>query len=268
VKRLINATADLRMKALVAVCYECGLRVGEALTLKVGDVHLEEQCGKLTVSGKTGSRQCYSIESLALLIQWLDAHPDRSNPDAWLWTDDTEPLKYDRARFKLLELKRKAGISKRLYFHLFRHSSATKNAELGEPMLRELHGWSKNSNEPSTYVHLSNAAVKQTLLLKHGLKQKAEEPKVIMCPRCSTPNPPDSRLCAKCKSVLRLEDAISIGDIQKEIVEQSKVIQRMQTQIDMMLQGTIERDRTYFERKYPGLKKQKIRGLEVGSQDR
>lgn len=95
VRRLIGATTDLRMKALVAVCYEAGLRIGEALKLKICDVHLEEQCATLNVSGKTGPRPTYSIESLPLLMQWLDAHPSRENPGAWLWTEDTAPLTYD-----------------------------------------------------------------------------------------------------------------------------------------------------------------------------
>jgi site-specific recombinase XerD len=152
VKKLISVTPDLRLKALIDVCYEAGLRVGEALQMHVRDVNVQEQYAALTVSGKTGPRQAYSIESLPLLMQWLDQHPNRMDPDSWLWTDDTKPLTYDRARFKLQECRRKAKISKRVFWHLFRHSSATNNAELGEPMLRNVYGWSKNSDEPSTFI--------------------------------------------------------------------------------------------------------------------
>jgi site-specific recombinase XerD len=56
VKKLIAATPDLRLKALVNVCYECGLRVGEALQMHVRDVDVQEQYAALTVSGKTGPR--------------------------------------------------------------------------------------------------------------------------------------------------------------------------------------------------------------------
>jgi integrase len=54
VKKLISVTPDMRLKALIAVCYECGLRVGEALQMRLGDVELQAQCATLTVSGKTG----------------------------------------------------------------------------------------------------------------------------------------------------------------------------------------------------------------------
>jgi integrase len=72
VKKLIAVTPDLRLKALIDVCYECGLRVGEALQMHVRDVDVQEQYAALTVSGKTGPRQAYSIESLPLLAAWLD----------------------------------------------------------------------------------------------------------------------------------------------------------------------------------------------------
>jgi integrase/recombinase XerD len=228
VKKLIAVTPDLRLKALIAVCYDCGLRVGEALQMHIGDVDLQEQYATLTVSGKTGPRVAYSIESLPLLMQWLDQHPDRSNSEAWLWTDDTEPLSYDRARFKLLECRRKANIRKRVFFHLFRHSSATQNAQLGEPMLRSIYGWSKNSDEPSTYVHLSGETVKKALLEKAGLKQKAqEEPAVIMCPRCGNPNQPNASLCIKCKGVLKIQDAVSMNGLLEQITRLNEKIERM-----------------------------------------
>lgn len=214
VKELVQATTDLRMKALIMVCYECGLRIGELLKMKVGDVQVKEQCAQLTVSGKTGPREAFSIESLALLLQWLDSHPHRDDPEAWLWTEDTEPLSYYRARSMLLECRRKAHIKKRVYWHLFRHSSATRNADLGEPMLRKVYGWSEGSDKPSTYVHLSGKTVKKALLRKHGLKEEEpEEPRVVFCPRCNVPNQPEATICSQCKSVLGLQKAVSLTEL-------------------------------------------------------
>jgi ribosomal protein L40E len=127
-------------------------------------------------------------------------------------------LTYDRARFKLLECRRKANIHKRIFFHLFRHSSATQNAQLGEPMLRSIYGWSKNSDEPSTYIHLSGETVEQVLLEKAGLNQKAQqELTVIMCPRCGNPNQPNASLCVKCRSILKVQDAVSIDEMRRDI---------------------------------------------------
>lgn len=255
VKKLMAATPDLRMKALVDVCYECGLRIGEALNLKIGDVHLEEQYASLTVSGKTGSRPAYSIRSLPLLLQWLDQHPDKDNPEAWLWTENTDPLTYDRARFKLLQMKKKVRIHKRLYFHLFRHSSATANADLGEPMLRKIYGWSKNSDEPGTYVHLSGQTAKKALLEKHGIQKKAEEPAIKFCPRCGSPNQLGASLCVKCKSALTLKDAISVNELHEKIGE-------MKEELDSLRQ-TIE---TYARPEFRGCVLPSKESLKVGKQ--
>jgi integrase len=244
VNRLIAATPDLRLKALIAVCYDCGLRVGEALGMHIRDINVQEQCASLTVSGKTGPRVAYSIRSLPLLVQWLDQHPHKDNPESWLWTDDTEPLTYDKARFKLQECRRKAGIRKRVYWHLFRHSSATANAELGDPLLRSIYGWSKNSDEPSTYIHLSGEAVKKASLQKAGVQQKTEaKSSIIMCPRCNCPNASNATICVKCKSFLKLEHAVSLVDIQKQVEAQSKTIDSMQTLFETIVQHVKDQDR-------------------------
>jgi hypothetical protein len=49
--------------------------------------------------------------------------------------------------------------------------------------------------------------------------------------------------------VLRLQDAVSISTVQKKVEEQSTVIEKMHGQINMMLQGTMERDKQHFEKK-------------------
>ena len=88
------------------------------------------------------------------------------------------------------------------------------------------------------------------MLQKAGVQQKAEAgSRVIMCPRCQSPNEPTATLCVKCKSVLRLQDAVSISGVQKKLEEQNKTIEKMQGQIDMMLQGLLEKDKQHFEQK-------------------
>ena len=44
------------------------------------------------------------------------------------------------------------------------------------------------------------------------------------------------------------------SEMKKKLEEQNKTIEKMQGQIDMMLQGIMERDKQYFETKYPSLK--------------
>lgn len=102
-------------------------------------------------------------------------------------------------------------------------------------MLRTIYGWSKNSDEPSTYVHLSGETVRKALLEKAGVEQKSvQEPTVIMCPRCKRPNEPTATLCVKCKSALRLQDAVSISAVQKELEEQRQQLSSLTSQVGQL----------------------------------
>ena len=60
------------------------------------------------------------------------------------------------------------------------------------------------------------------------------ESKVLMCPRCGSPNSPEATLCLKCKSVLRVQDAVSFSAVEKKLEEQDKAIEMMQASLDSL----------------------------------
>jgi uncharacterized coiled-coil protein SlyX len=45
-----------------------------------------------------------------------------------------------------------------------------------------------------------------------------------------------------------------ISEVQNRLGEQSMYIEKLQAQVEMMMQGIMERDKQYFEQKYPRLK--------------
>ena len=45
-----------------------------------------------------------------------------------------------------------------------------------------------------------------------------------------------------------------ISEVQNRLGEQSMHIEKLQAQVEMMMQGIMERDKQYFEQKYPRLK--------------
>jgi site-specific recombinase XerD/ribosomal protein L40E len=221
--RLKAATPNLRDKALISCFDEAGPRPGELLKVKLKNVRTESMCAEIDVNGKTGLRVVHIINSFSDLVNWLDAHPEKGNPEAYLWSDSTEgkPLKYDQARNRLLNIAKKAGVNrKRIHLYLLRHGSITENAKtLPDQLLKKRYGWAKGSRAIEFYDHLTSTDLKDALLQQAGLRgeKKREEPSVILCPRCKAPNPVDASLCFRCKSALTLEKALKIEELQQKI---------------------------------------------------
>jgi site-specific recombinase XerC/ribosomal protein L40E len=221
--RLKGATPNLRDKALMSCFDEAGPRPGELLNVRLKNVRIESTWAEIDVDGKTGLRVVHIISAFSDLVNWLDAHPQKDNPEAYLWSDspDGKPLRYDQARNRLLNIARKAGVKrKRVYLYLLRHGSVTQNAKtLPDQLLKKRYGWAKGSRAIEFYDHLTSTDLKDALLQQAGLtgEKKREEPSVILCPRCKAPNPVDASLCFRCKSALALEKALRIEELQQKI---------------------------------------------------
>jgi integrase len=80
-RMMVEAAPSIRDKALVAVAYEGGFRIGELLGLRIGDVTLDENGAKLAVQGRTGSRTVRLITSAPVLGLYLGEHPAKENPE-------------------------------------------------------------------------------------------------------------------------------------------------------------------------------------------
>ena len=105
------------------------------------------------------------------------------------------------------EVAAKAGIQKRVYPHLFRHSRASYYAnKLTEQQLKAFFGWTGGSQMAATYVHLSGRDIDNAVLQANGAKvdNSITEPKlkVKVCPRCQFSNPMESKYCNRCGAPL------------------------------------------------------------------
>ena len=221
VKKMIRAASNPQMKALIAVLWETGMRVGELLNLRIKHVEPEEKYAKIVVNGKTGMRRVIILFAWPYLIQWLNVHPHGDDPDAPLWiTVSGSPLKYPALRKKLIDLARKAGVRKRVNPHMFRHSRATYLSQhLTEAQLSQYMGWIQGSRMPRIYVHMSSRDLLKPLLRLYGLEaaEKARKPELrpVACWKCGSLNPADASVCSSCGSYLNLESAIKAEEEQK-----------------------------------------------------
>ena len=211
VLKLVKACDQLRDKALILTLYETGCRVGEILSLRLKDVTFDEDGAVLLVNGKTGMRRVRVIASAPKLAQWINNHPFGDNLNAPLWPvlvgkNKGKPLSYCSFKELLYKIAAKAGIKKRVYPHLFRHSRATLLANfLREAQLKQYFGWVQSSKMAAVYVHLSGRDVDDALLELNGLKRERMQKlilKVKLCSKCGAKNSPDERICVNCYSKL------------------------------------------------------------------
>lgn len=208
--KMANSAENLRDKAFVLVLYESGCRIGEIASARLKNVAFDKNGAVIRVDGKTGCRRVRVISSASVLASWINSHPYSDNPDSVLWppmaTNKRNPEKCinHRSFYCLIrQLAHNAGIKKRVYPHLFRHSRATALAnKLTEAQMKEYFGWVQGSDMAATYVHLSGRDVDNALLKMHGLAhdedQQEDKMKVRACQRCKEHNSPISKFCTRC----------------------------------------------------------------------
>ncbi len=218
IQKLVNACNSIRDRALVMFLWDTGCRIDEALSLNTGAVRFDKYGGMVKVSGKTGDRELWLIDCMPDLQAWINVHPGKDQPDSPLFLTYTRyGFGSHRLNVRTVQnlcklLQKRAGVSTRVHPHAFRHARATDRAREGftEMELRIMFGWSKSSNMPATYIHLSGADVKKKILQKAGLAQEdlqaGERPlDPIKCPRCETLNANDSMYCRRCSMALSKE---------------------------------------------------------------
>lgn len=232
VRAMVEATDNLRDRALVSVLYESACRLGELIGIRQKDVKMDQYGAVIMVNGKTGMRRIRIIDSAPDLILLLNNHPLKGD-DIPLFCDrrftqqDADTALGRDSVLKLLNLlARRAGLKKHVHPHLFRHSRLTELArDFTESELKIIAGWVGESRMAGTYIHLSGADIDKKILEKAGLINKEDSRKeddILKprnCPRCKEINPATAKFCYKCGMALDLQTAMNVDEKSKAIPE-------------------------------------------------
>jgi integrase/recombinase XerD len=220
IQRLIECANHPRDRALVAVFWETGCRVGELLTMRISSFKDAGEICYLDVLGKTGPRRIPIVASVPDLTRWLSFHPTKGDPSSPMWVRlnrrrEPEVLSYPAFCEILRCLVRKAGTKKRVHPHLFRHSRATFLASrLTEAQMKHFFGWTQGSKMAATYVHLSGRDIQESILELYGKgsggKANGPEITVTRCARCGHENGSTSRFCARCGASSSPAETVSV----------------------------------------------------------
>lgn len=240
-EKMVSVCDSCRDKALVYLLYETGCRRSEFLNLDVGDVSFDEYGAKVQIKkSKTEPRNVRILGSAVIsLKKWLNQHKDKNKDDAPLFYSFSPKNYGERLKcFGLLKrIAKRAGIKKKIYPHLFRHSKATELAKKGynEMVIRKFFGWAKNSNMTAIYVNLSKDL--DEVFLKHegiidedGQKKEKKLSEPVICPNCNTKNLPSNLYCDECGEKLEgdIEIKETIGKLMKLMLKDKKIKNRLE----------------------------------------
>ena len=136
IARMIAAATNSREKALIAILAYSGIRVKELCNLRVKDIKFDE--GTIHIAnGKGGTARIAYIakEALALVSQYLKDYPRGEKSFLFTTLQTNKQYNGGAVRKILKKLARKAGVIKRVYPHLLRHSLATNLLSRGVGIL-------------------------------------------------------------------------------------------------------------------------------------
>jgi site-specific recombinase XerD len=138
IERLLAKARTLRLRAMLSLAYGCGLRIGEVVRLRAGDIDSEQNIIRIVQSkGRKDRHVMLPSEVLALLRQWWVKRSrkyDAGVPKAERYLfPSRETAHISTRQFNRLfhQAAKAAGIGKRVTPHTLRHSFATHLLEHG-----------------------------------------------------------------------------------------------------------------------------------------
>lgn len=214
VQRVLDVAHNPRDRAILATLWETGGRIAEIGNLQVEHISTAEHGFYLDLDGKTGRRTVLVVSSAPYLAVWLSMHPHATDPASPVWvhyqykrTKDTF-LRYDTIRILLLKLFERAGVRKRIYPHLFRHSRATYVVASGlmtEAQAKRYFGWAPDSDMLATYAHLVDSDANNAILRENHLTPAVpviEDLRATTCTNCKEVNLARAPFCTRCTAPL------------------------------------------------------------------
>lgn len=237
IERMLAVCDRTRDKALISSLYESACRPSEILTLKIKDVKFDKYGAILNLrKSKTVIRPVRVVNSAPYLNAWINVHPYKRNIDSPLWIANrsAEALGLNTVHDVMDILAKRAGIKKRVYPYLLRHSRIThmlRNPKLPHSVVKRIVGWTDDSNMISTYLHMSNDTVDEAVLEANGIKKSEdvkdiELTKPLTCPRCDQANGYDAKVCQRCYFAL---DAAFQAEIDERATELALLMNNPET---------------------------------------
>ena len=205
---LVRAVKDTgrhvrRNVALIFMMLEGAYRPGEILSIRVGGVELYDGFAKVITTGKTGPKSLTLVSSFGPLREWLSEHPRVDDPEAFLMFHNNAAgvMGYSSLAYTISSAQRRAGIKKRIWPYLFRHTALTEYSKLMGNVAKIYGNWTASSNMISVYEHLASSDQEDAVLRLHGMRNERRRSAVLLarqCPSCGVVSSADREACPGC----------------------------------------------------------------------
>ncbi len=159
IEKMIDSIDNPKHKLLISISYGAGLRVSEAINLKIKDLDLDELT--IHIKGAKGNKDRISLFSEKLLSQIREIALSLS-ANHYIFESNRGGKLTGRTAQKIFEKAlKKAGIKKPATFHSLRHSFATHLLENGVDVryVQELLGHA-NIRTTQLYTKVTNPAIR------------------------------------------------------------------------------------------------------------
>jgi integrase/recombinase XerD len=165
-----------RNKAMLETLYCCGLRVTELVTLKISDIVFEEEF--VRVIGKGNKQRLVPLGKSAekfIKIYLEEVRPhipvQKDMQDIVFLNRSGKGMTREMVFIIIQQLKKKAGLNKKISPHTFRHSFATHLVEGGADLraVQEMLGHSSITTT-EIYTHIDREYLRDAILRFHPRK--------------------------------------------------------------------------------------------------
>ena len=205
IQKMVNVSSMERDRCILKTFFESGMRIGEMLSLTWDMIKIDDELKEVifhipNVEGcKTGDRVIMCTDIYYYVIDWRKCCTTKKFID----------LSVMGINGKLQSIAKKAGITKFVNPHAFRHASITHEVmrgKLNEFQLKMRFWGSLNTNMLVTYVHLSEQMKQDAYRNSKGREGKENNNSIdTVCVSCGRPVT-HGELCKTCADSKKLSD--------------------------------------------------------------
>ena len=167
IDQLLEALPELRYRAFFSLIYDAGLRISEAVHLKVGAIDRAREIVRIIGKGnkerqvKLGNRTYALLQSYWWEVRAKEPHSEPFSRESLLFSNGQGgPISHEAARRILAEAALAVGIAKRVTPHCLRHSFAVHQLESGTDLrVVQVQLGHDSISSTQTYLHVSTRLI-------------------------------------------------------------------------------------------------------------